>query len=134
MVCLGHEQRSFCHFLITPKYCILDLFVDYEGYSTFSKEFLPTVVGIMAIQIKFPLSSPLSHWFLKCWCSLLPSPVWPLPSYLDSLTWHSRFLFRIALYSIVLCLHHQSHPQLGVVFALASLLHSFWSYFYTILQ
>ena len=22
------------------------------------------------------------HWFLKCWCSLLPSPVWPLLIYL----------------------------------------------------
>ena len=25
-------------------------------------------------------------WFLKCWCSLLPSPVWPLPIYVDSWT------------------------------------------------
>ena len=36
-------------FEITPKFCILDPFVDFEGYSTFSKEFLPTVVGIMVI-------------------------------------------------------------------------------------
>ena len=35
------------------KYCILDSFVDYEGYSIFSKEFLPTVVDIMVIRIKF---------------------------------------------------------------------------------
>ena len=32
------------------------------------------------------------------------------------------------------CFHHQSHPQLGVVFALAPSLHSFWSYFSTDLQ
>ena len=32
------------------------------------------------------------------------------------------------LYSIRLYFHHQSHPQLGVVFALAPSLHSFWSY------
>ena len=33
----------------------------------------------------------------------------------------------MALYSIGLYFHHQSHPQLGVVFALAPSLHSFWS-------
>ena len=32
------------------------------------------------------------------------------------------------------CFYHQSHPQLGIVFALASSLHSFWSYFSTLLQ
>ena len=31
-------------FEISPKYCILDSFVDYEGYSISSKGFLPTVV------------------------------------------------------------------------------------------
>ena len=33
-----------------------------------------------------------------------------------------------------LCFYHQSHPQLGIVFALAPSLHSFWSYFSTDLQ
>ena len=32
-------------FEIASKYCILDSFVDYEGYSISSKGFLPTVVG-----------------------------------------------------------------------------------------
>ena len=42
--------------------------------------FLPTVVDKMVIRIKFTHSSPFYvHWFLKCGCSLLPSPVWPLP-------------------------------------------------------
>ena len=36
-------------FEIAPKYCILDSFVDYEGYSITSKGFLPTVVDIMVI-------------------------------------------------------------------------------------
>ena len=31
------------------KYCILDSFVDYEGYSISSKGFLPTVLDIMII-------------------------------------------------------------------------------------
>ena len=36
--------------------------------------------------------------------------------------------------SIGPCFCHQSHPQLGIVFALAPSLHSFWSYFSTDLQ
>ena len=44
---------------------------------------------------------------------------------LDSWTWHSRFLCSIALYSIGPCFYHQSHPQLGGVFALALSLHFF---------
>ena len=40
------------HFVIFEtalKYCISDSFLDYEGYSISSKEFLPTVVDIMVI-------------------------------------------------------------------------------------
>ena len=36
-------------FEFVPKYCILDCFVDYEGYSISSKRFLPAVVDIMVI-------------------------------------------------------------------------------------
>ena len=35
-------------FEFEPKYCILDSFVDFEGYSISSKGFLPTVVDILA--------------------------------------------------------------------------------------
>ena len=48
MVCLRNRDYSVV-FEITPKYCILDPFVDYEGYSISSKGFLPTVVDIMVI-------------------------------------------------------------------------------------
>ena len=54
-----------------------------ESYSISSTGFLPTVVDIMVIWIKFTHSV---HWFLRCWCSLLPSPAWPHPIYLDSRT------------------------------------------------
>ena len=47
-----------------------------------------------------------------------------LPWFMD-LTF--QFLCNIVLYNIGLYFHHQSHPQLGVVFALAPSLHSFWS-------
>ena len=36
-------------FEIASKYCILDSFVDYDGYSISSKGLLPTVVDIMVI-------------------------------------------------------------------------------------
>ena len=36
-------------FEIASKYCISDSSVDYDGYSTSSKGFLPTVVDIMVI-------------------------------------------------------------------------------------
>ena len=36
-------------FEIAFMHCILDPFVDYDGYSISSKEFLPTVVDIMVI-------------------------------------------------------------------------------------
>ena len=48
----------FIVFMIAPKYCVLDSFVDYKGYPISSKEFLPTVVDIMVIWIKFTRSSP----------------------------------------------------------------------------
>ena len=47
MVCLGNEQRSFCHFWD----CI------YDGYSISSNGFLPIVVDIMVIWVKFTHSS-----------------------------------------------------------------------------
>ena len=36
-------------FETAPKYCISNSFVDYDGYSISSKEFLPTVVDIAVI-------------------------------------------------------------------------------------
>ena len=122
-------------FEIASKYCISDSFVYYDGYSISSKGFLPTVVDIMFIWVKFThFQSILVSWFLICWCSFLPSPVWTLPICLDSWIWHSRFLCNIAVYSIRSYFYHQSHLQLGIVFALAPSLHSFWSYFSTDLQ
>ena len=45
-------------FEIASKYCISDSFVDHDGYSIFSKGFLPTVVDIMGFWVKFTHSSP----------------------------------------------------------------------------
>ena len=46
-------------FEIASKYCILDSFdLDYEGYSISSKGFLPTVLDIMVVLVKFTHSRP----------------------------------------------------------------------------
>ena len=42
-------------------YCILNSFIDHEGYSISSKGFLPTVVDIMVICIIHPFPSILVH-------------------------------------------------------------------------
>ena len=52
-------------FEISPKYCISDSFVDYEGYSISSKGYLPTIVDIMVIWINFTHSSPFE--FADSW-------------------------------------------------------------------
>ena len=49
------------------------------------------------MNVCIPVQSILVRWFLKCQCSLLPSPVWPLLICLDSGTQQSRFLCNIAL-------------------------------------
>ena len=44
-------------FEIAFKYCISESFVDYYGYSISSKGFLPAVLDIMVIRVKFTHSS-----------------------------------------------------------------------------
>ena len=55
---LETKEITLSFFEIASKYCISDSFVDYDGYSISSKGFLPTVVDIMVICIKFTHSSP----------------------------------------------------------------------------
>ena len=57
MVCLGNRDHSVV-FETASKYCISDFFVDHDGYSIYSKGFLPTVVDIMVIWVKCTHSSP----------------------------------------------------------------------------
>ena len=58
MVCLGNEPTSFCCFWYCTQLLHFGLFVYCEGYSISSKGFLPTVVDIMAIWVKFSHSCP----------------------------------------------------------------------------
>ena len=50
---LEMNQDHSVVFEIAPRHFISDAFVDYEGYFISSKGFLPTVVDIMVIWIKF---------------------------------------------------------------------------------
>ena len=49
MVSLETNRDHTVIFEIASKYCILDFFVDRDGYSFSSEGFLPTVVDIMVI-------------------------------------------------------------------------------------
>ena len=46
---LEMNRDHFVVFEIASKYCILDSFVDHNGYSISSEGFLPTIVDIMVI-------------------------------------------------------------------------------------
>ena len=46
---LGTNRDHSVVFEIASKYCILNYFVDYDGYSISSKGFLPIIVDIMVI-------------------------------------------------------------------------------------
>ena len=49
MVALEMNRDHCLAFETAPNNCILDSFVDYDGYSISSKGFLPTVIDIMVI-------------------------------------------------------------------------------------
>ena len=59
MVCLGKMNRDHSVIFETAsKYCILDSSVDHDGCSISSKGFLPALVDIIVISVKFTHSSP----------------------------------------------------------------------------
>ena len=66
-------------FETASKHCILDSFVDYDGYSISSKGFLPTVVDIMITCIKFTISV----WF----SSLIPK----MSTFTLAISWLTHF-------------------------------------------
>ena len=118
----------------TSVYWILDSSVDNEGYSVSFKGFLLAVVDIMVIWVKFIHSSPFSSLIPRM--SMFSLAISHLTT--SNLPWFMNLTFQVLMqycfYSIGLCFHHQSHPQLGAVFVLVPSLHSFWSYFSIILQ
>ena len=74
LACLGNESTSFCWFWDCTQVLHFELFVHYEHYSISFKGFLPTVVDIMVIWIKFAHSCPFQFTdSLRRPCSLLLS-------------------------------------------------------------
>ena len=55
---LETNRDHFVIFEVASRYCISDSFVDYNGFFISSKGFLPTVVDLMDIWVKFTHSSP----------------------------------------------------------------------------
>ena len=122
MVCLGNEQRSFCRFWDCIQVLHFGLFCWPWWLLHFFWEIPARSSRFNGHLVKFTIPVHFS--------SLIPR----MSMFTVAISCLSSSLSNIALYSIGLCFHHQSHPQLGVVFALTPSLHSFWSYFYTDLQ
>ena len=78
-------------FEIASKYCILDSFVDYNGYSIFSKGFLPTVVDIMVIWVRF--SNPVHFISLIPKMSMFTLAIYCLTT--SNLPWFMDLTFQI---------------------------------------
>ena len=112
---LGMNWDHSVVFEVEPKYCILDFFIDYEGYFISSKGSLPTTV----IWIKFAHSHPLipkvSVFTLAISCLTM-----------SNLPWFTDLIFQVPV-QYRLHFHPQIHPWLSVISALAQPLLSFWS-------
>ena len=78
MVCLGNEQRSFCHFWHYIQVLHFKLFVDHDGYSIYSKGFLSSVVDTM-------VSSGYNSWITMLY-------TWNLHNILNQLYLNSKIL------------------------------------------
>ena len=63
-------------FEIASKYCILDSFVDCDGYSIFSKGFLPTAAAAKSLQLCSTLCDPIDS----------SPPGFPMPGILQART------------------------------------------------
>ena len=119
MLCLENRDHSVA-FEIASNYCISDSFVNYDGYSISSKGFLPTVVDIMVIWVKFAHDNPfyftVSHMSMFTLAiSCLATSNWP---WFMGLTF--QISFNIALYSIRLYFHSHIHNWVCFCFGFVS--------------
>ena len=87
------------------------------------------LTDIMVIWIKFANSSPFYSLMPKMSMFILAIAVWPLHG--PNIPGSYIILFFLVSY---VYFHHQSYPQLGIIFALGISRHSFWSYFSTLRQ
>ena len=94
----------------------------------------PTTVDIMVTWILFTILVHYSSLISKM--SMFTLAISCLTT--SNLPWFMDLALQVPVqycsYSIGLYFHHQSHPQLGTVFGLAPALHSFCTYFSTLLR
>ena len=76
MACLGNEQRSCCCFWDCIQVLHFGLLLT-EGYSISSKRFLPTVIDILVIWIKFAHFHPLKLSSVQFSCLVVSNSLWP---------------------------------------------------------
>ena len=131
MVCFGNEQRSFCHFWNHTQILHFILFCWLWGLSISPKGFLPTVVDIMVIWIKFTYSLHFSLLVPKMFTLAVSSLTTSNLPWFMYLTFHvpmqycslqhqtisiTTHIHNWALFSLWLCLFLLS----GVIFLLFS--------------
>ena len=100
--------------------------VDYEGYSLFSRGFLPTIADIMSSELNLPILIHFCSFIAKMLMSSLAIPCLTtssLPCFMD-LTFQIPMQYCSSQHQTSL----SQNPQLSVISALAQLLHSFYSY------
>ena len=118
-------------FKTASKYCILDSFVDHDGYSFSSKGFLPTVVDIMIIWIKFIHSVHFSSLIPRM--STFTLAISCLTT--SNLPWFLDLTFQVPMQYFPL--QHQTlllspvTSTAGYCFCFGSISSFFWSYFFT---
>ena len=83
---LERNRDHFVVFEIASKYYILNSFVDYDGYTISSKEFLLTKVDILAIELNAPIPGHFSSLITRMLMFTLAISCLTLPICLDSWT------------------------------------------------
>ena len=129
MVCLENELRSFCSFWGCTQVLHFGLFCWLWELLHFFYRILAHSSDIMVIWVKFAHSQPFSSLIPKMLMFILAISCLTM----SNLLWFMDLSFQVlynntVLYSIGFYFHHQTHPQLNVIPALAQPLHSFWSY------
>ena len=118
MVCLGNESRSFCCFLRLHPSTIFMTFVVNEAYTISFLGFLPTVVNLMVIWIKFTHSHPFyftdSENVSVHSCHLLLDHVQFTLIHGPNIPGSYAILFLTES-----DFHHQTHPQMSIISTLA---------------
>ena len=115
MIFLGNKPRSFCYFWDCTKCYISDTFFYCKDYSIYSKGFLPTVVDVMVIWIKFfhfsSLIPEMSVFTLAISCLTCLT--------MSSLPWFMALTFQVPIqccsYSIRVYFDHQTHLLLSII-------------------